>query len=97
MSNTELSLEKLKINERLGILETKLDSLSVHITGNLNKLNEIIIGNGEPQKGHSFRIVKLEESEEKRKGHMAWIVGTVGLGISTFLADIAHRIFFHHK
>lgn len=80
-----LTLEKAKVVERLNAVETKLDVLiaELHIKNNnirenVEKLNHIIIGNGE--KGLSEKVRNLEEAEAKRKDYLkvTW-VAIIGL------------------
>lgn len=75
-----LTLEKAKVVERLTALETKVDVLiaEIHLKNNslrenVEKLNHIIIGNGE--KGLSEKVRNLEESEAKRQNYSkaAWL------------------------
>lgn len=75
-----LTLEKAKVVERLTALETKVDVLIAelhiknnHYRENVEKLNHIIIGNGE--KGLSEKVRNLEESEAKRQNYSkaAWL------------------------
>lgn len=94
--NSEFNLEKLKIREDLSALITEVRLNNKILTDNVKALNEIVTGNGSPEKGHTIRIAKLEYLEEKKQSHMTWIWGTLGLAISTFIADLIHRIFFHH-
>ena len=80
-----LTLEKMKVVERLNALESKLDILITELKigndgrdKNIDKLNHIIIGNGE--KGVAERVRNLEEDEAKRKDYlrMTW-VAIIGL------------------
>lgn len=68
-----LTLEKAKVVERLTKLETKFDILIQKSEENNEKLNHIIIGNG--QKGLVERVRNLEESEIKRKDYtkVVWV------------------------
>ena len=75
-----LTLEKAKVVERLTAVETKVDVLiaEIHLKNNslrenVEKLNHIIIGNGE--KGLSEKVRNLEESEAKRQNYSkaAWL------------------------
>lgn len=61
----QLTLEKLKISERLTVLETKFESLETKIESNIEKLNYIIIGNGTP--GLSEKVRELQHKEERRE------------------------------
>lgn len=73
-----LTLEKLEIADRLTKLETKFDIFIKATTENNEKLNHIIIGNGE--KGIAEKVRNLEESEKKRKDYLnATWVAIIGL------------------
>lgn len=80
-----LTLEKMKVVERLNSLESKLDILITELKisndsrdKNIDRLNHIIIGNGE--KGLAERVRNLEEDETKRKDYLriTW-VAIIGL------------------
>lgn len=75
-----LTLEKMKVVERLNSLETKVDVLigKLEVSNkdrdeNIKLLSHIIVGNGE--KGVAERVRNLEESENKRKkfSNAAWL------------------------
>lgn len=93
----EFNLEKLEIRKDLTALMTEVKLTNGLVMENIKVLNEIVKGNGDPTKGHTYRIAKLEDKEESRKGHMKWMWGTLGLAVSSFFADIAQRFFLNHK
>lgn len=68
-----LTLEKAKVVERLTALETSNKLVIERIEENIDKLNHIIIGNG--QKGLSEKVRNLEEVESKRQAYSksAWL------------------------
>lgn len=77
-----LTLEKAKVVERLNAVETKLDVLiaELHIKNNnvrenIEKLNHIIIGNGE--KGLTEKVRNLEDIETKRRDYSKAIWGSI--------------------
>lgn len=61
----QLTLEKLKIHERLTVLETRFDALESKIDENVNKLNHIIIGNGDPGLSETVRGLVNKEKERE--------------------------------
>ena len=63
MSAEDLTLEKMRVTERLASLEVKIDSL---IIAN-NTALKIINGNGEPKTGLVYRTAILEDDKEKIK------------------------------
>ena len=77
-----LTLEKLKIHERLASIETKLDAF---LDGH-KKHSEIIFGNGD--EGLKLKIDRLEVDYESRKWHFrtlwAVVIGIIGNLIFTF-------------
>lgn len=90
-----LTLEKMKVVERLNALESKLDILITELKisnesrdKNIDKLNHIIIGNGE--KGLAERVRNLEEDEAKRKDYLriTW-VAIIGLACKSIWDWIA--------
>ena len=58
----QLTLEKLKIHERLTILETRFETLEHNIKENVDKLNHLIIGNGSPGLTEKVRELQAKES-----------------------------------
>lgn len=88
----QLTLEKLKIHERLTVLETRFDTLEQKITENIEKLNHIIIGNGKPGLSESVRELQKRESD-REKYVTAGLIATVGLIVKTIYDAITnHRI-----
>lgn len=85
-----LTLEKARVVERLTILETKFDILSKNLNENNEKLNHIIIGNG--QKGLVEKVRNLEESEIKRKDYtkVVW-VAIIGLAVKSVWDSITGK------
>lgn len=90
-----LTLEKMKVVERLNALESKLDILITELKisnesrdENIDRLNHIIIGNGE--KGVAERVRNLEEDESKRKDYLriTW-VAIIGLACKSIWDWIA--------
>ena len=71
----QLTLEKLKISERLTVLETKFENLEKKIDENIEKLNHIIIGNGTP--GLAEKVRELQAKEKKREGIVNLIIAAV--------------------
>ncbi len=73
-----LTLEKAKVVERLNTLETKFDIYIKQVQDNNEKLNHIIIGNG--QQGLVDKVRNLEDEEKKRKDYLkvTW-VAIIGL------------------
>lgn len=93
LRDEDFTLEKLKIREDLTILMAE-----VRETNNCVKnLNTVVFGNGNPEKGHAFRLAKVEDSNKTREKHMAGILGAGGLIITGVITDWISRIFFHHK
>jgi hypothetical protein len=94
----DLTLEKLKVDDRLRSVELQLGKLCSHIEseqGNhtrimndfndmIKKLNTIVIGNGKI--GIIGRLDILEKGEQERKGHFKIIWGT----LCTFLIKILY-------
>lgn len=92
------TLEKLKISERLAILEQTMINCQVQnckiverLEENLNKLNHIIIGNGEP--GVSEKIRSLEDAEKNRRTHVKVFYGGIIAGFGDWLwRNVIHHI-----
>lgn len=59
--NSDLTLEKLKIHERLASLEARQQAADEI----LNEIRECLVGNGNP--GMKTRIDRLEQTEKGRK------------------------------
>lgn len=73
-----LTLEKAKVVERLTALETKIDIYIEQIQANNEKLNHIVLGNG--QQGLVDKVRNLESTENKRKDYLkATWVAIIGL------------------
>ena len=79
---SELTIEKLKIHERLASVETKIDAVETKI----DIIYKNIVGNG--QIGLSTKVDRLEQSEKLRQTSIGriWTV-IVGIG-STVLGKI---------
>lgn len=89
----DYTLEKLRISERIGVLETKIDSL---VDSNKAALH-ILTGNGHPEEGVVFRLKSLETSKKAHDSRFAWSAGTAGLVVAGVLTDWLNRFIFHHK
>lgn len=90
-----LTLEKMKVVERLNSLESKFDVLiaelkikNENMESNVDKLNHIILGNG--QKGIAERVRNLEDSENKRQKVVsvfgASIIGLIAKQVWDFIS-----------
>jgi len=95
-----LTIEKMKLNERLISMEAKMISLEIGI-GNLVKANNdalnILTGNGSPEKGIVFRVAQMESKEDgKKQNSTALWTFISSLGVLV-IADMVHRFFFPHK
>lgn len=90
--NGDFTLEKMKVNERLASMETKIDAL---VQAN-NTALVILTGNGHPEDGLAFRV-KLIESQEAGKKQNSTALWTFlsSLGVLV-IADFIHRLFFSH-
>lgn len=93
MSSDNLSLEKLRIAERLQALETVLSNYTAvnelkmkQNSEMLDKLNHIIVGNGTP--GLSEKVRVLEDSDKSRKIHVKIIYTAIVAGIVNLIFRI---------
>jgi hypothetical protein len=93
-----LTLEKMKVNERLISMEARLISMEVNVNTLLetNKTALIILtGNGHPEDGLAFRVKQIESKEEgKKQNSTALWTFLSSLGVLV-IADFIHRTFFH--
>lgn len=90
--NDGLTLEKMKINERLSSMEAKLDTL---VESNKTAL-VILTGNGHPEQGLAFRVSLIESKEDgKKQNSTALWTFLSSLGVLV-IADFIHRLFFNH-
>jgi len=93
-----LTLEKMKVSDRLTALEItntqiviKMDAL---LESNRNIVN-ILTGNGHPEEGLVFRVKTIEDKEDgkKRNSNALWtFLSSLGVLV---IADFIHRAFFH--
>lgn len=98
MASGELSLEKMKINDRLTSVEIINTQIVIKLDS-LIKTNEaalvMLTGNGHPEQGIAFRLVQIEAKESgKNKNSTALWTFLSSLGVIV-LADFIHRMFFH--
>jgi hypothetical protein len=85
MNHDDLSLEKLKISERLASLETSVEMFLQENTREhneikllLKKYDENIFGNGKP--GLTTKVAKLEDSADNRR-NMLIVLFTATAGL----------------
>lgn len=93
-----LTLEKMKLNDRLISMEAKMISMEVNIGSLLdanNKALVILTGNGHPEDGLAFRVKQMESKEDgKKQNSTALWTFLSSLGVLV-IADWVHRAFFH--
>lgn len=100
LPNSDLSLEKMKISDRLTALEITNTQMVIKMD-NLIKSNEtigfILTGNGHPEEGLYFRVAQIESKEAgKKQNSKALWTFLSSLGVLV-IADWVHRFFFPHK
>lgn len=98
MSSGELSLEKMKINDRLTAVEITNTQMMIKLDS-LIKINEtalvMLTGNGHPEQGIAFRMAQMESKEEgKKQNSTALWTFLSSLGVLV-IADWVHRFLFH--
>ena len=80
----EFTLEKLKISERLTVLETKHETDSVLI----RDIHTAIVGNN-GTRGLNTRVALLEQDKSVRDKHLfAVYTGIAGLALKTFWGNL---------
>lgn len=77
----DLTLEKLKIHERLASLETILRDVLVEVRKDVDKHDEAIYGNGKP--GLKTVVERLKEAEERR----TWTIRAIGAAVIGLIAN----------
>lgn len=88
MKEDNLTLEKLKIHERLASLETIIkDSLS-QVRKDVDRHDTVIYGNGKP--GLKSIVEKLVEAEEKR----TWTIRAISLAVIGLIANFFKEVLF---
>jgi hypothetical protein len=97
---SDLSLEKMKISDRLTSLEITNTQMIVKMDA-LIKSNDtigiILTGNGHPESGLSFRVKEIEAKEigKKQNSKALWtFLSSLGVLV---MADWIHRFFSSHK
>lgn len=85
-----LTLEKAEVVERLTALETKFDIYIEQTQKNNEKLNHIILGNG--QQGLVDKVRNLEDEEKKRKDYLkvTW-VAIIGIACKSIWDTISGK------
>jgi hypothetical protein len=79
--NDDLTLEKLKIHERLASLETMLRDVFIEVRKDVDKHDEAIYGNGKP--GLKTIVERLKEAEERR----TWTIRAIGMAVIGLVAN----------
>jgi hypothetical protein len=92
---TEIKMQNKMLIEKMDE-HSKIDTaLFSAVQRNIDILNKLTMGNGDPKKGHSYRIAKLEEEKEDRKKHVLEVRTTLGLVVATVVADWIIKIYHH--
>lgn len=81
----QLTLEKLKIHERLASIETKMDGFMERIEYH----DSIINGNG--HEGVKVKIDRLEVESSNRKWHIRTLWVVVLGAVSTIMINLFHK------
>lgn len=83
-----LTLEKLKIHERVASVEVMLKEVLAEIRKDVDKHNEAIYGNGKP--GLKTIVEQLKEAEKRR----VWMIRAIGMAVIGPVANFVKEILF---
>lgn len=96
MPDNELTLEKLRISERLTTLETIIKNDRVNQSRILTDMEEIIkrhdktLHGAYGNNGLTTKVKVLEEKDKTRKWHLSFLWAGMSAALGKFLIDLFH-------